>query len=110
MEILILITIAIVCWIHGASIGWKAREKHAEQVLDNFLEKMKEQAKEQSDDLTRITIEKHNGVFYVYNLDTKEFMAQGSTKDEVEDALRARFPEKRFACKHETLEAMGFIS
>ena len=49
-------------------------------------------------------------MLYVYDKDTKQFMAQGSSKEDVEKVLVERFPGKRFACHESVLKEVGFIS
>jgi hypothetical protein len=49
-------------------------------------------------------------MLFVYDKDTKQFMAQGSSKEAVEKVLVERFPGKRFACHESTLKEVGFIS
>jgi len=55
----------------------------------------------------QITIEKHGDMIYVYNKETKQFMAQGKTQGELEKILLEKFPGKRFAASESDLEA-GF--
>lgn len=43
-----------------------------------------------------ILIEYVNDEIFVYNADSKEFMAKGKTRKEVEDALKSRYPNKSF--------------
>jgi L-lysine 2,3-aminomutase len=92
----------------GAVSGWKAREEHARQVTEKFIDRM--QQSEEDDDTIQITIEKHNDVFYVYDRHTNEFMAQGSSKYEVETNLKKRYPGKTFGCAESNLSQTGFYS
>ena len=48
-------------------------------------------------------------MLFVYDKDTEQFMAQGSTREAVEKVLVERFPGKRFACHESTLKEVGFI-
>ena len=96
----------IVFWIMGAVFGWHARERHAKRTLDRFFAHVEEERKEIDGSLIPITIEKHSGVFYVYNKDTNEFMGQGNTKRELEQNLAKRFPEKKFAADKQNLRIL----
>ena len=109
MEIILLVVFTFVVWVMGAVSGWNAREKHARKITEQFLENM-QQSVQEDDSVIHITIEKHNNVFYVYDRDTNEFMAQGNTQSEVENNLRKRFPGKRFACPESILKEVGFLS
>ena len=52
----------------------------------------------------------HNNMFYVYDKETNEFMAQGSSKEEVENNLQKRYPGKRFGCAESNLSQTGFYT
>ena len=107
MELILLAVLIFVVWIMGAVSGWNAREKHAKQQIDKLFEQIEEVEEEE---LIHIVIEKHNDMLFVYDKDTKQFMAQGSSKEDVEKVLVERFPGKRFACHESTLKEVGFIS
>ena len=107
MEIILLVVFTFVVWIMGAVSGWNAREKHAKQQIDKFFANV-DQAEEEEQ--IHIIIEKHNDMLFVYDKDTKQFMAQGSSKEAVEKILVERFPGKRFACHESVLKEVGFIS
>jgi hypothetical protein len=111
MELILLVVYTFIVWIGGAVFGWKAREEHAKQVTEKFIEYLQKSGHEVADDDTiQITIEKHNDMFYVYDRDTNEFMAQGSSKDEVETNLKKRYPGKSFGCAESILSQTGFSS
>jgi len=108
MELILLVVYTFIVWIGGAVSGWKAREEHARQITEKFIGHLQQS---QEDDVTiQITIEKHNDVFYVYDRQTNEFMAQGSSKDEVENNLKKRYPGKSFGCAESNLSQTGFYS
>ena len=108
MELILLVVYTFIVWIGGAVSGWKAREEHARKITEDFIDHLQQSNVE--DDTIQITIEKHNDVFYVYDRETNEFMAQGSSKDEVENNLRKRYPGKSFGCAESNLSQTGFYS
>lgn len=95
----------------GIVFGWRARGVHVKARAEMLLKQLQNNSEEttQEDFMIHITIEKHNNTFYVYKKGSSEFMAQGSTKEELEDVLRDRFPGKRFACEEKILSEVGFI-
>lgn len=109
MELILLVVYTIIVWIGGAVSGWKAREEHAKQLTERFIEQL-HQSSEEDASVIQINIEKHNNVFYVYDKETNEFMAQGSSKDEVETNLKKRYPGKTFGCAESNLSQTGFYS
>ncbi len=62
------------------------------------------------DNYVRIVIEKHNDMFFVYDENDNTFLAQASSKEELDKSLRSRFPGKMFAVKEENLIEVGFLS
>lgn len=91
--------------------GWKIRElvaiwqsnklaKRFEQTISNHLEEVKQT-------FIPIVIEKHNDVFFVYNMETNTFMAQGVDRKDLEHKLGKMFPGKRFEVDPENLRKVG---
>jgi len=56
--------------------------------LDEMLEQHQE-------NVIDCRVESHQGMFFVYNNDTNEFMAQGSTLAELRERIRARWSNRR---------------
>lgn len=104
--------IELIIVVVGFVAGWYAREWHATIVMNRFVEKFEERAKdaleEIRENLIKIKIEKHNDMLFVYGLEDDEFMAQGSTRKELEDNLRKRYPGKSFAAEADNLKEVGF--
>lgn len=109
MDFVLIILGAIFFWVYGAYSGWKAREEYAKKITSKLMSKIKEQT-EEAEALIQIRIEKHSGMLYVYDKKDNSFMAQGSTRQELEDALSYRYPGKRFAAAEEELEEAGLLS
>jgi Flp pilus assembly protein TadB len=113
MEILdLLVSLLVIGFIFatGALYGWNLRERQAERRLKAFSEMVEERLGEEIENMIHIVIEQHDGMLFVYNKEDKSFMAQGKNRDEVENALQTRYPDKKFACDHETLVKYGFVS
>ena len=110
MEIILLVVFTFVVWVMGAVSGWNAREKHAKTQVEKHFQQIQEFVEEQEEEQIHIIIEKHNDMLFVYDKDTKQFMAQGTSKEDVEKVLVERFPGKRFACPESILKEVGFLS
>jgi hypothetical protein len=110
MEIILLVVFTFIVWMMGAVSGWNARERHAKTQVEKHFQNIQEFVEEQEEEQIHIIIEKHNDMLYVYDKDTKQFMAQGSSKEDVEKILVERFPGKRFACQESILKEVGFLS
>lgn len=90
--------------------GWFARERSAVKRLQQMVA---EDPKATVDKLEKlnlipIVIEQHNDTYYVYSVKDRTFMAQGKTKDVLEDNLAKRYPGKKFAALPENLKEIGF--
>lgn len=92
----------------GFAMGWVTREEMAKRRVDRLMEQLGEDLQQVAQDLINIKIEQHSGVYYVFNKETDEFMAQAPTRKELEDALAKRYPDKRFAATPENLKEVGF--
>ena len=103
---ILMVTIFFIGSIHG----WGLRERVAKKRLEQFTEFIENREEDEETNMIRITIEEHAGVLFVYNKDNNSFMAQGKNREEVEKALNARYPNKRFACDHDTLVKLGFTT
>jgi len=95
-------TIDIVLWVAvgifiGASLFYLALKlavniltRRIERELETLEEALKEHV-----DLIPCRVEQHQGVFFVYNNETNEFMAQGSTLTELRERIKARWKDQR---------------
>lgn len=106
IEIIAIAVYGIICF-YG---GWAFRERTAARRLNRIMDSLTSHMQEQEDMFIRITIEKDNDVFYVYNMDDKSFMAQGKSRKEIEDVLSSKYPDKSFAAAHANLVEMGFVN
>ena len=95
-------TIDIVLWIVvGIFIGVIAfylTLKLAVNILTRRIEReleTLEEALKEHVDLIPCRVEQHQGMFFVYNNDTNEFMAQGSTLTELRERIKARWKDQR---------------
>lgn len=98
----------VVVWVMGAVYGWYSRERHARRTVERFFSEVAEDIDNTArSSVIPIKIDRHNGIFYVYNKDTEEFMGQGSTQKELERNLAKRFPDKKFAADKENLKVLN---
>lgn len=106
MDLLILFIICLSFLLIGFNLGWRAREKAAERVVNNFMSQLQED--EQDEDFIKISIEKHNNTYYVYDKEDNSFMGQATDRKSLEDVLATRFPGKRFLADSSNLKEVGF--
>jgi hypothetical protein len=54
-----------------------------------------------------VDIEKHQDMFYLFNRENSEFVAQGKNKDELVEAINHRFKGYRILAQEERLKELG---
>jgi len=105
MELVLILLFAIGIFILGGVHGWNLREKYASHLLKKLTKHIVEE-QVSSEDLIQIIVEKHNETLFIYKKEDGQFMVQGSSFKELNDALENRFPGKRFACSDEHLQIL----
>ena len=73
-----------------------ALEKKIDKKVSELMSEMKKS-------MIDSKIEMANGIYYLYNRDTNEFLAQGATFEELEKAARSKYPNKMFNVPHKEL-------
>lgn len=95
--------------VFSFAAGWILREIVAVHRIKDMIDELQDMDDESDEpDQIRISIEKVDSTFFVYNLEDNSFMAQGNTRKELESALKARFPGVVFACPEANLKEVGF--
>ena len=91
----ILLTLVIVRLI--VNVIRHIKEDELDQKIKDGLSKLKES-------IIPSRIEQVNNMLYLYNSETEEFLGQGKTMQELNDAVRSRFPNKLFNVPQEELD------
>jgi len=89
LEFLVGFFIGTVLYKTYIDIKVKLLEKRLEERIELTLTQLKKS-------IINSKIEVDNGVYYLYNRETNEFIAQGNTFDELEKAAKTKFPDKLF--------------
>jgi len=101
----------VLIFIVGMIAGWFYREHRARVQVLKLLKVPVDLTKlatlSSDEDRLAIKIEKHDGEFFVYSAENKEFMANGSTRKELELRLETRYPGQRFECHPDNLKEVG---
>lgn len=97
------ILICLACFLFGYWLSSFVRDvkermeiKKLEDGIIERLEKFKEK-------VIPSRIEEENGVLYLYNSDTNEFLGQANNFEQLEEAMMAKFPGKLFNVPKEEL-------
>lgn len=75
------------------------------EVLEEQVKEMTRQIKEQ---IIHVNIEKHGEVFYLFEKDTNQFIAQGTNFEEVKQHCETRFKGKSVIGDEAQMEQLGF--
>jgi hypothetical protein len=102
-------------FILGLVLGWIQRERVAINRVETLLKHFDdiphgEEVGDDRDDYIRINVEKHDGVIFLYNAETHEFVGQGSTKEEIKGALKRKYPDGKFAVEEEGIVHLESLS
>ena len=82
--------IALSYLIHRFIVWSTLKQMEREGIeIDELLERVK---KKVAESVVQARLEEHQGIFYLYRLDNGEFIAQGSSHDEVERLTELRIP------------------
>jgi hypothetical protein len=101
----------------GYAFGWTRANKFIldrladdPEFIKNIIEKHNNNNKIEKIDITReIQVQKERGIFYVYDKENGEFLAQGGTFDSALENVTKRFPNQKFSghISKEEAEKMG---
>ena len=107
MDLLIDILIGLVLgWFVVKVIEGYQRAKLKRQINEAISE-MQEISKEVKTNLIVVNVEKYNDVFYLYDRDTNEFIAQGKTIEEISENCQKRFKDKTIIADEDVLREFG---
>lgn len=88
--------------------GWKYREYSAKRVVQEYQHNLQRALDFIDSHTVVVTIVKDGEYFLVYNKETKEFLAQGKSHQEIVNILRKRFPDKAFTADRENIDNVGY--
>jgi hypothetical protein len=104
IEIVATLFVLFITWFVGVIYGFTVHKRIVDRRIHHFVDHITEQIEK---DVIHISLERHEGVIYVYDLTTKAFMAQGKTGREVEKVLQEKFPGKTFAASTKDIVESG---
>lgn len=96
--------------ILGGIIGWiiskiiigylNAKNAGLEEQLVELTEKIKQR-------VVPVTVERHGDVYYIYEKETDNFVAQGRDAEEIKQILSNRWPNKTFLADEGNVKSTG---
>lgn len=93
----------------GLLLGWKFREYTAVRKFHKMVKQVEEQSPVKLNKIN-VKIERSGKMFYLYNLETDEFLTQGYSKEEIQENLQKRFKNSDmvFHATSENIKEVGF--
>lgn len=85
----------------------KVWQKYLTAKNESLVEQIKDMQTQIKNSVILVDIEKHNDIFYLYDKDTREFIAQGSNFNEVKKNCEARFKGKSVIADEVQMEQFG---
>lgn len=102
--------ISILHLLLGFVVGWviskiiigylNAKNAMLEAEITELTKKIKER-------VVRVTVERHGDIYYLYEKETDNFVAQGRDADEIKEILLKRWPNKTFFADEENVKSTG---
>lgn len=90
----------------GGVVGWFLRERYAMFVVRQMIQEGMVKAPQV--DAVPVKVVNKDGMFYLHNATTEEFLAQGRTHEEITSVLNARFPNTKFMADPKNLLEIGY--
>lgn len=96
-----------VFWLVVIWLIMKMWEKYLIAKNESLVEQIRDMQSQIKNTVILVDIEKHNDVFYLYDKDTHEFIAQGSNFNEVKKNCETRFKGKSVIADETQMEQLG---
>ena len=94
-------------WFVVFWLAIKVWQKYLTAKNESLVEQINDMQAQIKNSVILVDIEKHNDIFYLYDKDTREFIAQGSNFNEVKKNCEARFKGKSVIADEVQMEQFG---
>ena len=97
----------IIFWLVVIWLVMKVWDKYLTAKNEALVEQIKDMQAQMKDSIILVEIEKHDDIFYLYEKDTQEFIAQGTNFDEIREHCKTRFKDRAVVANEEQMEQLG---
>ena len=94
-------------WFVVFWLAIKVWQKYLTAKNESLVEQIKDMQVQMKNSFILVDIEKHDNVFYLYDKNTREFIAQGSNFDEIKKNCETRFKGKSVVADEVQMEQLG---
>ena len=85
----------------------KVWQKYLTAKNEALVEQIKDMQTQMKNSIILVEIEKHDDIFYLYDKDTREFIAQGTNFDEIRERCKTRFKDRAVVADESQMEQLG---
>lgn len=85
----------------------KVWQKYLTAKNEALIEQIKDMQAQMKNSIILVEIEKHDDIFYLYDKDTREFIAQGTNFDEIRERCKTRFKDRAVVADESQMEQLG---
>ncbi len=85
----------------------KVWQKYVTAKNEALVEQIKDMQAQMKNSIILVEIEKHDDIFYLYDKDTREFIAQGANFDEIRERCKTRFKDRAVVADESQMEQFG---
>jgi hypothetical protein len=85
----------------------KVWQKYLTAKNEALVEQIKDMQTQIKNSIILVEIEKHDDIFYLYDKDTREFIAQGTNFDEIRERCKTRFKDRAVVADEVQMEQLG---
>lgn len=97
----------IIFWLVVIWLVMKVWGKYLTAKNEALVEQIKDMQAQMKNSIILVEIEKHDDIFYLYEKDTQEFIAQGTNFDEIREHCKTRFKDRAVVANEEQMEQLG---
>ena len=98
----------IIFWLVVIWLVMKVWEKYLIAKNESLVEQIRDMQAQMKNSIILVEIEKHDDIFYLYEKDTQEFIAQGTNFDEIREHCKTRFKGKAVVADEAQMDQLGF--
>ena len=94
-------------WLIAIWLVMKVIEKYLTARNEILREDLEAVSKKIKETIVNVNIERHGDIFYVFEKETNNFIAQGQSMSEIKEVMQKRFPKKTFVATEEHVKESG---
>ena len=99
--------ISVLVWMLVIWLALNFIRLYLQAKNDILREELEVVSKKIKETIITVSIEKHGDIFYLFEKETNNFIAQGQTMAEIKEVMQKRFPKKTFVATEDHVKESG---